>query len=55
VERLINLIDVAYTIDNFDQELSISVIFSAFAHLRKYEKKMHHFGENPILIVRMLF
>jgi len=47
VRRLTNLIDVAYTIGNFDQELPISVIFSAFAHLRKYEKKIHHFGEEP--------
>jgi len=39
MRRLTNLIDVAYTINNFDQKLSISVIFSAFAHLRKYKKK----------------
>ena len=45
MKELINLIDVVYTIDNFDQELPILVIFSAFAHLRKYEKNMHHFGE----------
>jgi len=47
MERLTNLIDVAYTIDNFDKKLSISVIFSAFAHLGKYEKNIHHFGEKP--------
>jgi len=27
------------------KELSILVIFSAFAHLGKYEKRVHHFGE----------
>jgi len=39
--------DVAYIISNFDQKLSISIIFFAFAHLDKYEKKIHHFSEKP--------
>jgi len=39
MRRLTNLIDVAYTMGNFNQKLPISLIFSAFAHLRKYEKK----------------
>jgi len=49
MERLTNLIDVAYIIGNFDQELSISVIFSTFAHLRKYEKKYSIFVKNLII------
>jgi len=48
VERLTNLIDVVYTIGNFDQELPISVIFSTFAYLRKYEKKYTIFVKKPI-------
>jgi len=51
MRRLTNLIDVAYTIGNFDQELPISVIFSAFTHLRKYEKKIHHFSEKPNIMM----
>jgi len=46
VERLTNLIDVAYTIGNFDQKLP-TVIFLTFVHLCKYEKKIHHFIEKP--------
>jgi len=39
MERLTNLINVAYLIGNFDQELPICVIFSVFTYLGKYEKK----------------
>jgi len=45
VGELMNLIDINYTIDNFDKELSILVIFYAFAHLGKSKKKVHHFGK----------
>ena len=47
VERLMNLIYVAYTIGNFDKKMPILVIFSESAHLRKYQKKLHHFGKIP--------
>jgi len=29
--------------------LFIFVIFFVFAHLRKYEKKKHHFDEKPVV------
>jgi len=45
VTGLMNLIDVVYIIGNFDQELSISVIFYKFAHLHKSLKKLHHFSK----------
>ena len=42
-----NLIYVAYTIGNFDKKMPILVIFSESAHLRKFQKKLHHFGKIP--------
>jgi len=47
VGNLINLTDVVYTIGNFDKKIFISVIFSTFAHLRKYEKKLTVFVKYP--------
>jgi len=45
MNRLMNLIDVAYTIDNFDSEMPIYVIFSTFAHLCNSQTKVHYFGK----------
>jgi len=47
VKGLMNLIYVAYTIDNFDKKMPILVIFSESAHLRKSQKNLHHFGKIP--------
>jgi len=49
VNSLTNLIDFAYTIGNFEQKLSIFLIFSVFAHLRKYEKKCTILVKNPCI------
>ena len=38
MNELMNLIDVAYIIDNFKWEMLIVIIFSAFAHLVKSKK-----------------
>jgi len=37
--ELMNLINVTYIIDNFDQEISISEHFSAFVNLRESKEK----------------
>jgi len=55
VRRLTNLIDVAYTIDNLDQELTISIIFSTFTHLRKYEKKKNYFGGKTNIMLYVIY
>lgn len=50
-----DLIDVAYTIDNFELEMLISVIFSTFPHFCNTQTELHHFGKFSHILLFMIF